>query len=140
MTRTDIQDLLARHKEAFAERDPEALAADHAPDGTFESPASGLVSGRAAIEQVYRYWMTAFPDLLLTWDDALIDGDRATFFWTMTGTASGPFYGIVGAGGKIHATGAASYRFNDEGILSARHVFDWTAVLLATGVLKARPA
>lgn len=140
MTRSEIQDRLARHKENFVERDPEALAADHAPAGTFESPAAGMVAGRPAIEAVYRYWITAFPDLLLTWDDAVIDGDRAAFFWTLTGTATGPFYGVVGAGGQVRATGAADYRFSEAGIVSARHVFDWTAVLLAAGVLKARPA
>jgi len=140
MTRADVEKLLQHHHECFLRRDPSALAADHAPDGTFESPATGLVRGRQAIETVYSSWFTGFPDLLLRWDDAVIDGNRAVFFWTLTGTASGPFYGIVGSGTQVTATGAADYRFSDEGILSARHVFDWTAVLVATGVLKARPA
>ena len=140
MTRADIESVLSHHREAYEQRDPEALASDHALDGTFESPATGVVTGRTAIETVYRYWISAFPDLLLAWDDAVIEDDRAMFFWTLTGTASGTFYGIAGNGSQIRATGAADYRFRDGKILAARHVFDWTSVLVATGVLKAKPA
>jgi predicted ester cyclase len=140
MTRADVEGLLLHHHECFLRRDPRALASNHTLDGTFESPAVGLVRGRAAIEAVYASWFKGFPDLLLTWEDAVIEGDRAAFFWKLTGTASGPFYGIIGSGAQVTATGAADYRFGPDGIRTARHVFDWTAVLVATGVLKARPA
>jgi predicted ester cyclase len=140
MTRVEVERLLLHHHDCFLQREPAALAANHVVDGTFESPATGLVRGRPAIEAVYASWLKGFPDLLLDWKDAVIEGDRAVFFWTLTGTASGPFYGIVGSGTQVTATGAGDYRFSPEGIVSARHVFDWTAVLLATGVLKARPA
>jgi predicted ester cyclase len=140
MTRAEIETLLQQHKAGFARQDPLALTATHAPDGTFESPAAGTVTGRPAIEAVYRYWFTAFPDLLLTWDAAVIDGNRAAFLWTLTGTASGPFYGIVGSGTRVRAVGAAEYHCAPQGIVVARHVFDFTGVLIATGVLKARPA
>jgi predicted ester cyclase len=140
MTRAEIAELLRHHHECFLNRDPHGLAENHATDGTFESPASGLVRGRPAILALYDYWFRGFPDLLLDWEDEVIEGDRAVFFWKLTGTASGPFYGIIGSGAHVTATGAADYRFGPGGIQSARHVFDWTAVLVATGVLKARPA
>jgi predicted ester cyclase len=140
MTRAEVEKLLLHHHECFLRRDPQALAANHAVDGTFQSPATGLVHGRSAIQAVYESWFKGFPDLLLSWEDEVIEGDRAMFFWTLTGTANGPFYGIVGSGTQVTAKGAADYRYAPAGITSARHVFDWTAVLLATGVLKARPA
>jgi predicted ester cyclase len=140
MTRAEIERRLLHHHECFLRRDPPALAANHSADGTFESPATGLVRGRAAIEAVYSSWFKGFPDLLLSWEDEVIEGDRAVFFWTLTGTASGPFYGIVGSGTQVKANGAGDYRFGPDGIESALHVFDWTAVLVATGVLKAKPA
>ncbi len=140
MTRAEIKARLIHHHECFLRRDPAALAADHAEDGTFESPATGLVRGRPAIEIVYQSWFRGFPDLLLSWEDEVVEGDRAFFFWTLTGTLSGPFYGIVGTGTHVKANGAGEYRFGPGGIQSARHVFDWTAVLVASGVLKARPS
>lgn len=139
MTRPDIEALLARHQAAFLRRDAAALAADHLPDGTFESPAHGVVRGRDAIEQVYVYWFAAFPDLELRWDSAVIDGDRAMLFWTFTGTAQGSFFGVDGAGARVSMIGAADYRFAGDGVESVRHVFDFSGMLLKTGVLKARP-
>ena len=91
MTRGAIEELLARQKDAFARRDVEALTALHAPEGKFESPAYGVIVGRDAIRDIYRYWYAAFPDFLLTWDYALIDPPRSSYFWRFHGTAAGPF-------------------------------------------------
>jgi predicted ester cyclase len=139
MTRSEIDALLDRHRASFARRDAAALAADHAEDGTFESPAHGLVRGRTGIRGVYEYWFTAFPDLALSWDSIVVDGDRAAFFWTFDGTTKGPFFGVVRAGARVTMIGAADYRFSDGHIASARHVFDFSGVLIRTGVLKTRP-
>jgi predicted ester cyclase len=139
MSRDEIAALLGRHKEAFLRRDALALAADHAPDGTFESPAQGVVKGREGIADVYRYWFTAFPDLKLTWDQPIIDGDRAAIFWSFSGTAQGPFFGAVGAGARVEMPGSAEYRFGANGIVAVRHVFDFSGVLVKTGVLKVKP-
>lgn len=139
MTRADIAALLERHRDGFARRDPDALAVDHAADGTFQSPAHGLVRGRDAIREVYRYWFNAFPDLQLNWDEPLIGDDRAALFWRFSGTARGQFFGFVGDGAKVEMRGAADYRFSDDGILSVNHIFDFSGVLMKTGVLKVKP-
>ena len=140
MTRAAIEQLLARQKDAFARRDAEALTLTHTEDATFESPAYGVVSGREAIRDVYRYWYGAFPDFLLTWESALIDPPRASFFWTFAGTAAGPFFGEVKVGAKVTMQGAAEYTCSEAGIVAARHVFDFSGTLLRAGVLKVKPA
>lgn len=140
MTRAEIERLLAEHAAGFAARDPERLAATHAPDGTFESPAAGLVRGRPAILDVYRYWYKAFPDFSLTWDSPLVDPPRASVFWSFEGTAAGPFFGDVRPGAHVKMVGAAEYTFTPDGIASVRHIFDFSAVLVATGVLKIKPS
>jgi hypothetical protein len=142
MTRADIERLLQQHRDGFVQRDPVALAAGHLEEGTFESTATRVVRGRPAIEAVYRNWFAAFPDLMLHWDSSLIDEgqQRAMFFWTLTGTHRGVFFGIQGSGLQVSTEGAADFRFERGGILSVRHVFDFTGLLVAAGVLKARPA
>jgi steroid delta-isomerase-like uncharacterized protein len=139
MTKAEIVALLERHRAAFAQRDPDALGQDHAEDGTFESPAHGLVRGRDAIVNVYRYWFSAFPDLKLDWNDPLVGDDRAAVFWTFSGTAQGQFFGFAGAGSKVEMSGAADYHFGDGGIVSVRHLFDFSGVLMKVGVLKVKP-
>lgn len=140
MTRDAIEQLLARQKDAFARRDVEALTLTHAEDGTFESPAYGVVTGRDAIRDIYRYWYAAFPDFLLTWESALVDPPRASFFWTFAGTAAGPFFGDVKVGAKVNMQGAAEYTVSEQGIVAARHVFDFSGTLMRAGVLKVKPA
>ncbi len=140
MTRDDIERRLAEHQAGFVARDPLALAEGHAPDGTFESPAAGLVHGRAAIETVYRYWYRAFPDFMLTWQGAIIDPPRAAVFWSFEGTVVGPFFGEVRPGTHVSMVGAAEFTFGDAGIISVRHVFDFSAALVSAGVLKIKPA
>jgi predicted ester cyclase len=142
MTRADIETQLAEHAAGFAARDAVRLAATHTVDGTFESPAAGLVRGRAAILDVYRYWYTAFPDFMLTWESPVIDTTpvpRAGVFWSFEGTAAGPFFGDVRPGVRVKMSGAAEYTFSPGGIVSVRHIFDFSAILVATGVLKIKP-
>jgi predicted ester cyclase len=140
MTREEIENRLARHKVHFVNCNPDALAADHAIEGTFESPAHGLVQGRDAIREIYKYWYGGFPDFSFTWDAPLIDGSRVALFWTFEGTAHGPFFGMVREGTVVTMTGAAEYVMSGEGIVSARHVFDFSSVLVKAGILRIKPA
>jgi predicted ester cyclase len=140
MTRDAIETLLARHKDGYARRDVDALADTHAAHGTFDSPAYGIVSGRDAIREIYRYWYTAFPDMLLTWESALIDPPRASWFWVLDGTAAGQFFGDVKVGSKVRMIGASECECGDEGFVSIRHVFDFSGALVRTGVMKMKPS
>jgi predicted ester cyclase len=140
MTRAAIEELLARHKKAYEQRDVEALVACHAADGTFDSPAYGLIAGRDAIRDVYRYWYRAFPDFMLSWHHALIDPPRASWFWTFDGTAEGPFFGEVKSGSRMHLIGASECEVGEAGIVAIRHVFDFSGALVRSGVLKVKPA
>jgi predicted ester cyclase len=139
MTRADIVARLAEHQAGFLARSPDLLAATHAPDGTLESPAHGLVRGRDAIRDVYRYWYTAFPDFMFSWGDAIIDPPRAAIFWKFDGTTMGPFFGEVRPGTHIKMVGAAEYVYGSEGLVAVRHIFDFSAVLVSAGVIKIKP-
>jgi predicted ester cyclase len=139
MKRQDVEALLARHKESFASRSAARLTADHTEHGAFYSPAAGLVEGRDKIRKVYEYWLAAFPDMEMTWDAPLIDGDRAAIFWQFRGTADGQFFGDAKPGSRVQFAGAAEYHLSPEGIVSARHLFDFTGALVTAGVLKVKP-
>ena len=69
--------------------DPEVLASDYAEDAVLHSPTAGIVSGRSAIERVYRVWMSAFPDLKVNIEELIIAGDRVTQVLTVSGTDAG---------------------------------------------------
>lgn len=140
MTRSEIDALLARHQQSFVRRSAAAITADHAADGTFYSPAAGNVTGRAEIQKVYEYWLSAFPDMGFTWGPPIVEGHRVALFWRFTGTIAGQFFGDVKPGTRVEFPGAAEYVVSPEGIVSARHLFDFTGALVTAGVLKVRPA
>lgn len=140
MTRSDVDALLARHKQSFASRSAEALTSDHAPQGTFTSPAAGTATGHTEIKKVYEYWLSAFPDMVMTWDAPIVDGQRVALFWRFKGTVHGEFFGDVKPGTRVEFAGAAEYLVSPEGIVNARHLFDFTGALVAAGVLKVKPA
>jgi len=139
MTRATVEQWLADHQAGFLARSPDALVATHVPDGTFESPAHGLVHGRAAIRDIYAYWYSAFPDFMLSWGVPVIEAPRAAVFWSFEGTTTGPFFGEVRPGTLVKMIGAAEFVFSDQGIESVRHIFDFSQLLVTAGVLKIKP-
>lgn len=140
MTRSEISAFLERHQQAFASRNPLTLAANHVEDGTFESQAAGLVRGREAIQGVYTYWLKAFPDLDFSWREPIIEGDRVALFWHFRGTLAGDFFGHARTGSHVEFDGAGDYLVSPGGIVTAKHIFDFTGALIAAGVMKVKPA
>lgn len=140
MTRSEIDALLARHREAFDRRSVAALAASHTEHGTFESPAAGTVKGRTSIAGVYEYWIDSFPDIEFTWGEPIVEGNRVALFWHFRGTATGQFFGEVKPGTRVEFVGAGEYVLSTDGIVSVRHIFDFTGALVNAGVLKVKPA
>ena len=57
----------------------------------------------------------------------------------LPGTLAGKFFGDVRPGTHVTFAGAAEYVLSPEGIVSARHLFDFTGALVAAGVLKIKP-
>ena len=50
-----------------------------------------------------------------------------------------PGFGDVRPGIPVRFAGAAEYVLSPEGIVSARHVYDFTGALVAAGALKVKP-
>ena len=140
MTRDDILAVLARRDAAWTNRDAAALAATHAPGGTVASPTGGVLEGRAEIERVYRLWFSAFPDMTLTVDDLLGDGDRVVQIARMSGTHTGDFFGLAPSGRRVDAQVATLMTIAGGLVVEERRIFDFTGVLVQVGVLKAKPA
>jgi predicted ester cyclase len=140
MTREEIIALFNRREMDWRGRNPAALAADHAPHGIVVSPTGGVLEGRADIERIYRVWFTAFPDLVLTTEDLLIDGDRVALLGRVVGSHSGEFFGMPATGRHIEVSCALVYRLEDGLIVHERRILDFTGLLIQIGVLRAKPA
>lgn len=113
MTTTEENKLLVRHSveqynrqnydvfdEEFAED-----AIDHSPFGETKGP-EGLKEGLKALH-------TAFPDLEITIDDLIAEGDTVAVRSTHRGTHEGGFMGIEPTGKQIEVENMVFARFED---------------------------
>jgi steroid delta-isomerase-like uncharacterized protein len=140
MTREEIVALFARRQLAVDRRDADALAALHAEDSVVESLMAGTVTGRAAIADVYQAWFTAFPDVVMTIGDLVIDGDRVVLLNNVVGTDIGGFMGLPPTGRAFRVSIVHIYTLSGSEIQHERRIYDFTGLLMQIGVLKARPA
>ena len=141
MTRDEIVALVGRCQSALDRHDAVAIAAEYAEDCVMESPtAGGTITGRDAIEGVYRAWFAGFPDLVVTPEELLIDGDQLAHRMTLTGTDSGGFLGLPATAKPFRIAVVWLCRLGAGQIIHSRHVYDYSGMLIQIGVLKAKPA
>ena len=140
MTRKQVSKFFARRDENWQRHDSAALAADHAEDGTVDSPLWGKVQGRTAIQNTYSQFYVSFPDAEYHTEHLVIDGNRAVQFVKMAGTQKGDFCGLEPAGKRFQMNCAFLFFFSEGKIAHETRLYDFTGILVQVGVLKAKPA
>ena len=81
----------------FHVHDPITPALERGPEGAQKAVA------------IYR---RAFPDLKITIEDTIAEGDKVMIRWTSHGTHSGPLMGLAPTYAKVTATGIDVYRID----------------------------
>lgn len=95
---TTYQDAIARYNAG----DLDGFADAHADDAVLVTP-TGTFVGRAAIRDYWRSQRAAFPNLVLTIDVLVVQGDRVAAEWSWVGTNTGPL--VLRDGTRVPATG-----------------------------------
>jgi len=141
LTRAETRRLFDRRIDLWRKRDIDALGRLHSEDCVLESPIAGKVTGRAAIENVYRAFLTSFPDVAIEHqEDLIVDEDRVVQFVTFSGTNTGGFMGMPPTGKRFAFPAVLICRLRDGSIAQEKRVYDFTGFLMEIGVLKAKPA
>lgn len=97
---------------AWNSQNPANVAAFFAEDATLY--VNGTAStGREAITEVARGFMTAFPDMKLLMDKLEIKPDQVIFHWTFIGTNSGP----DGKGKTVDFSGYEEWTIGEDGLI-----------------------
>jgi steroid delta-isomerase-like uncharacterized protein len=69
--------------------------------------------GRQGVHQFFGMLFNAFPDVHLTVEDMLAEGDTVVWRFTVRGTHQGSFRGIAPSGKRVVLTGIAISRLQD---------------------------
>jgi steroid delta-isomerase-like uncharacterized protein len=140
MTREDMTAFYARRVDAMNRHDTAELSQNHCEDGVVDSPLSGgSARGRESIQRVYESFMHAFPDVRVTQESLLIDGQRAVLLAMLSGTDSGGLLGLAPTGRSFSMSMVLLDEFEDGRIARERRIYDFTGLLLQIGALKAKP-
>jgi steroid delta-isomerase-like uncharacterized protein len=139
MTRDEVVRFLEERQKHWVARDGDALASQHAPDGTVNSPMFGKLSGREAIAHSYHRLYEAFPDFSLNPDEVIIDGDHVAQPFSATATHIGEFMGLPGTKHRTRIQGVLLMRLAAGLIQDERRLYDFSMLLMQVGVLKGKP-
>src|SRR4051794_19255022 len=82
------------------------------PDYVLHEAPPGTPSGPDAIKEIVMMFQSAFPDLKITLDELVAEGDRVTARATTQGTHKGAFLGISATGKAVKITGLTLVRIS----------------------------
>jgi steroid delta-isomerase-like uncharacterized protein len=87
-----------------------------AADCIGHAPTGVDAHGPDGIRQNVTRFITAFPDLHLTIEDMIAEGDKVVIRFTSRGTHQGEFLGIAPTGKRVTVTATGTYRIEGSKI------------------------
>jgi predicted ester cyclase len=114
MEETRLREFAHKYTAAWCSQNPSSVAAFFAENGSLQINEGVPSVGRAAISSAALGFMTAFPDMVVTMESVSIDGSRAVYRWTLTGTNTGP----GGTGKAVRISGYEEWTFGADGLVA----------------------
>jgi steroid delta-isomerase-like uncharacterized protein len=106
-----------------------------APNYVYHEPAAGEVKGRDGLKQMITMYRRAFPDLRMTIDEQIAEGDRVVTRWTCRGTHRGELMGIEPSGKQVTVTGMLISRLSAGKVAEEWESYDALGMLRQIGAV-----
>ena len=106
-----------------------------AADYILHDPAVGEVRGTEGLKQYVSMYRTAFPDVQLTIEDQIAEGDKVVTRFTFTGIHKGELMGIPPTGVQVTMTGIAIDRIAGDKLMEVWVIGDDLGMLQQLGVI-----
>jgi steroid delta-isomerase-like uncharacterized protein len=117
------------HSRLLESRDPAAAEDLFAPDFVSHNMPPGFPPGVPGVMRFFEMFRAAFPDVQVTIDELVADGDRAAIATTMTGTHTGEVMGMAPTGRRVSVTGIDVVRVEDGRIVEHRGLTDTVGLM-----------
>jgi steroid delta-isomerase-like uncharacterized protein len=111
----------------------ELLAADWVDHDPANPP--GSASGPDAFKQLATMYRAAFPDMKMTIEDMIAEGDRVVTRWTARGTHQGELMGAPPSGKQVTVTGIGIDRIAGGKIAESWGNWDTLGLLTQVGAI-----
>jgi steroid delta-isomerase-like uncharacterized protein len=96
----------------------------------------GMPAGKEGWKALAHVFWTGFPDMRVTVDDVIGEGDRVAYRWTAQGTHTGEMMGIAPTGRSVTLTGITIDRYDDTGLIVEHwESYDQLGMLQQLGVI-----
>ncbi len=112
-----------------------AIADELLPDEVILHNFGAVAKGREAWRQTMGAFFKGFPDLTLTVEFTLADGDKVAARWTLTGTHTDDFRGIAATGKAVEIAGVAIGRVDGGRIVEIWSQPDTLGLLQQIGAI-----
>jgi steroid delta-isomerase-like uncharacterized protein len=121
---------------AWNSHDPAHVAAHYTEDcyGMDVAIARPQI-GRAGVQGMFAAYYQAFPDITITEDDMIVDGDHVALFWTAHATHLGPILNIPPSGRPVTARGVNRLVLQDGLVCETLTIWDVAGMLRGMGLL-----
>jgi steroid delta-isomerase-like uncharacterized protein len=111
-----------------------------APEAVIRSPLPTEATGARKLKEVLRRLHRAFPDLHVTVEDAIAEGDRVVGRNTVTGTHRGEYMGLPPTGRTVLYDEIFIFRVTDGRIVETWGVVDVLSQMRQLGALPGGPS
>jgi steroid delta-isomerase-like uncharacterized protein len=108
----------------------ELLSPDYKRNGS-TGPGQDLTEFKASIIAT----RSAFPDLITTVDEVVVEGDRAAVRWHSEGSHEHSFLGVPATKRQVTVSGATFAHFDSDRIVEEYVTWDPRALLTALGII-----
>jgi steroid delta-isomerase-like uncharacterized protein len=111
----ELEEFAARYTAAWCSQNPERVAAFYSADGSLRVNNGPPAVGRAAIAEVARSFMVAFPDLCVGLQEMRGEAGAPEYHWTLSGTNTGP----GGTGRRVEISGFERWSMGSDGLIAS---------------------
>ncbi len=134
----DYKEMAQRwYSEVMSEGKTEVIDELCAPDFVDHDPLPGTTADLAGLKDFVGQIRAAFPDMQVTVDDVIAEGDRLAVRSTMRATHEGDFMGIPGSGKKVEVSNYDFIRFENDQAAEHWGVIDSAALMEQLGMAPA---
>jgi steroid delta-isomerase-like uncharacterized protein len=122
-------------EEIVNKHNPEAIDEFYAADLVWHEPDEDIQGSEQAKQFVSMYF-AAFPDINVTVEDVIGEGDKAVTRWTIRGTHRGELMGMAPTNKQIELKGITIHRIEGDKIVEEWERYDNLGMMQQLGVVE----